>query len=70
MKIVTVKIKPGASETKILSQNENKLEVAVAASPEQNKANIELLKFLTKHFKSKVKIIRGLHSREKIIKVD
>jgi uncharacterized protein (TIGR00251 family) len=68
MKIVTVKIKPGASETKILSQNENKLEVAVAAPPEQNKANIELLKFLTKHFKSKSKLLEVSTLGEKLLR--
>jgi len=69
MKIITIKVKPNASETKIISQSENEFIIAIAAPPEQNKANIELIKFLSKHFKTDVKIIRGLKSKTKIVKV-
>lgn len=70
MKIITVKVKPNAPETRIISQGENELTIAIAAPPEQNKANIELIKFLSKHFKGKVEILRGLTSKNKIVRVN
>lgn len=69
MKIITIKVKPNASETKIISQRENEFTIAIAAPAEQNKANIELIKFLSKHFKADVKIIRGLKSKNKLVKI-
>lgn len=69
MKIITVKVKPNAPKTKIISQGENELTLAIAAPPEQNKANIELIKFLSKHFKAKVEILRGLSSKTKLIRI-
>ncbi|MBT3395086.1 DUF167 domain-containing protein [archaeon] len=41
--------------------------VSVKSSPEKGKANSELEKFLTKHFKRKVKIISGFKAKRKII---
>jgi uncharacterized protein (TIGR00251 family) len=70
MRVIKVKVKPNAPKTKVISQNENELILAVAAPPENNKANIELIKFLSRHFKSKVKIIRGLTSKTKLIKIN
>ncbi|HLC65076.1 MAG TPA: DUF167 domain-containing protein [Candidatus Nanoarchaeia archaeon] len=42
----------------------------VHAKPEHNKANIEVISFLRKHLKKDVKIISGLTSKEKIIRID
>ena len=69
MKTLIVKVKPNSPETKVISQSENELTLAIAAPPEQNKANIELIKFLSKHFKAKVEILRGLTSKNKVIKL-
>ena len=69
MKTLIVKVKPNSPETKVISQSENELTLAIAAPPEHNKANIELIKFLSKHFKGKVELIRGLSSRNKVIRV-
>lgn len=41
--------------------------VSIKARPEDNKANIELVKFLSKLIKKKVKIAAGLKSRNKLI---
>lgn len=41
--------------------------ISIKAKPEDNKANIELIKFLSKSLKKKAKIISGFKSREKII---
>ena len=37
--------------------------------PEDNKANIEVIKFLSKSLKKKVKIVSGLKSKEKMIEI-
>ncbi|HKZ49542.1 MAG TPA: DUF167 domain-containing protein [Candidatus Nanoarchaeia archaeon] len=69
MQILKVKVKPNSPETRVISQSPEELVLAISAPAENNKANIELLKFLKKHFKSKVEIVRGLKSRTKIIRV-
>lgn len=67
--IIRLKIRPNSSEGKIM-EKEN---IAYVKSPaEKNKANIELIKIVAKHYKvssSQVKIIRGLSSKEKVIEI-
>ncbi len=41
--------------------------VELKAKPKEGEANRELVKFLSKHFKKKVKIVSGLKSRIKFI---
>ena len=43
--------------------------MTVAAPPEDNKANIEVLKFFTRELKKKVKLIRGATSKEKVLRI-
>ncbi len=66
--IINVKIKPNASKTEILSEGKE-FEIAVAAPAENNRANIELIKFLGKKFGKNARIIRGLTSKRKIIEI-
>ncbi len=63
-------VKPNCSENQILSYDKAKqaYRVNIKAKPENNKANIELIKFLSKLLKKKIKIIKGLKSKEKLIK--
>ncbi len=65
--LVSVKTNSASQEIKKISNN--KYKIFLKKSPEDNKANIELLKLLNKHFNSEVKIIKGKTSKEKIIKV-
>ena len=44
--------------------------VNIKEKAEDNKANIEIIKFFSKLLKKKVKIIKGLRSKEKIIKIE
>ena len=64
-----VKVKPNSAKNEIVSfdKNNNSLVVKIAAVPEKDKANRELIKFLSKKLKKKVRIVKGLKSREKII---
>ncbi len=62
-------VKPNSSKNEIIDfdKNNNVLTVRIAAPPAKDKANKELTKFLSKKFKKKVSIVKGLKSREKII---
>ncbi len=62
-------VRPNSSENKIIGYDENRkaLRVDIAARPEENKANIEAVKFFSKLLKKKVKIKSGLRSKEKLL---
>ena len=62
-------VKANAKENKIegFDANKNAYIVRIKAKPEDNKANIEIIKFLSKQLKKKVMIASGLKSKEKII---
>jgi len=62
-------VKPNSPKTKIISETESEIKLAVAAPPEGGKANLELIKFLSKKFGKEVKIIRGFTGRKKIIRL-
>ena len=63
--------KPNARENKMEGFDENKraYRVSIKAKPEGNKANAEIIKFLSKLLKKRVKITHGLKSREKTIEI-
>ena len=65
---ITIKVKPNSPKTEIIEIKNNILKVAVKAPAEQNKANIELIKFFSKLTNKKVKIIKGLTSKLKILR--
>lgn len=62
-------VKPSSNKTEILGFDSEKqaLKVSIAAPADKNKANIELIKFLSKLLKKRVRIKSGLASKEKII---
>ena len=64
-------VRPNAKKNEIKEFDEQKqaYRVSIKAPAEDNKANIELIKFLSKELGKKVKIISGLRSKEKLIKV-
>lgn len=64
-------VKPNSKENKIegFDKERNAYRVCIKAKPERNKANIEIIKFLSKLLKKKVKISSGLKSREKVIEI-
>ncbi|MBI2656455.1 DUF167 domain-containing protein [Candidatus Woesearchaeota archaeon] len=63
--------KPNSRENKIecFDKERNAYRISIKAKPENNKANLEIIKFLSKLLKRKVKIASGLNSREKIIEI-
>ena len=66
-----VLVKPNAKKTELISYDSNKkaLRIAIAAVPDKNKANKELLHFLSKLLKKKVIIVSGLKSRKKVLQI-
>ncbi len=68
---VSIKLHPNSSQEKIIEIEKNKsYEVWIKEKPIDGKANLELIKFLKKHFRKSVKIIKGFNSREKIIEIE
>ena len=61
-------VKPNARQTRILSEENNVLRIAVAAPPEKNKANLVLVKFLSKKF-GRVRLVSGFNSRVKVFEL-
>jgi uncharacterized protein (TIGR00251 family) len=65
-----IKIKPHSGKSEIIGENGNYV-VHLKSLPENNKANLELIKLLKKYFRGKeVKIKSGFTSRNKIIEVE
>ena len=64
--------KPNSPRTEIIRWDEEKkaLRVNVHAKPEDNEANIAIVKFFSKLLKKKVSIKSGLRSREKLLHIE
>ncbi len=67
--LLAIHVKPNARKTEILSKGE-KWEIAVAAPADKDKENKELVRFLSKELKRKVRIKSGLKSRDKLLILD
>ena len=63
-----VKVKTNCGKNKMIIKD-NKYLIELNAKPKNNEANIELIKFLSKEFKNKVRIVKGFKSRIKLIDV-
>jgi len=63
-------VKPNSDKNEILGYIPEKqaLKVAIKAPPENNKANIEIIKFFNRLTKKQTHIITGLTSKEKLLK--
>jgi len=67
-----VHVKANASESKIEDFGDNRFLVYVKSAPENNEANIEMLKMLGKHLgipSTKLRITLGATSKEKVVEV-
>jgi uncharacterized protein len=68
---ISVTVKPNSRLDKI-EKTENGYNIHVRAAPIENKANIAVIKLLSKYFdipKSRIAIISGLKSKRKIIEI-
>jgi len=66
--IIKIKVKPNSSEQGIEKIDEVYV-VKLKSPPEEGKANLELVKLLSKYFGSEVKIKSGFSARRKIVQV-
>ena len=70
--LIKVKVKPNAKKNEIKQVEDNFFEIKTTAVPEKGKENQKVIEMLSKHFKvpkSRIKIVRGETSREKIIEI-
>ena len=69
--IIKVILKPNSSKNRIVKFDfkRNAYRIEIKAPAQENKANLELMKFLSRSLKKDVKIIKGFKSKEKLIKI-
>ena len=67
--ILKIKVKPNSDKQEIENIDGNNYKISLKSKPEDNKANIELIKLLKKHFGKDIKIIKGLRNRNKIVEL-
>ena len=69
--IIKVKVYASSGKKKIVKLSDNEYKVYLKAIAENNKANIELIKLLSKYFKTQdIKIIRGKTSSKKEVEIN
>ncbi len=69
---IRVKVKPNAKKEEIKKIEEDYYEVRVTVVPEKGKANKKVIEVLSKHFKvpkSRISLVRGETSREKVFEI-
>ncbi|HLC55767.1 MAG TPA: DUF167 domain-containing protein [Candidatus Nanoarchaeia archaeon] len=69
MEVIKIKVKINQSKNNIEKKDDYYL-IKIKEKAENNKANIEIIKFLRKYFNKDVKIIKGLKSKEKLIRLE
>lgn len=70
--IIKVKIVPGSSKNKIIGVYNGSLKITITTPPVEGKANKKCIAYLAKYFdvaKSKIEIISGQTSKNKLIKI-
>ena len=69
---ISIIVKPGSSQEKIVEAAPNELIVYLRAKPHDGEANTALFRLLSKYFgipKTTIRIIRGTKSRNKIVEI-
>lgn len=65
-----IKVQTNSGRQEIQKSIDGKIQkVFLKKQPKNNKANNELIKFLSKHFNKKIKIIKGFTSKRKLIEI-
>ncbi len=70
---IKVKVKPNAKKNEVKKIEEGFYEVRVTVVPEKGKANKKVIELLSKELKvpkSRIKLIRGETSKEKIFEIE
>ena len=64
---IKIKVKPNSSQEKVVKNSDIEYDVWIKEKPVDGKANLELIKLLSKYFGREVEIKSGFTSRRKII---
>ena len=64
---VNIKVKAGMPNTEITGEEKGVYCVNVHAKAEDNKANIEIIKFFSKIAGKRIRILKGVKSKRKVI---
>lgn len=70
--LITVRVTSNAREPRVTKTSETSFEVRVDERAEGGRANKRLVEILSKHFdvpKSRITILRGLKSRDKVVEI-
>ncbi len=68
--LLAVRVRPAARRTRFVGRMaDGRLKFEVQAPPEGGKANRALLEFLKKTYGLEAEILRGAHSRDKVLRV-
>lgn len=66
---LSVIVRPNSKKNEIVEINGKTIRANIAAPAEKNRANIELVKLLSRKLKKKVKIVSGLSGRKKTVEI-
>jgi uncharacterized protein len=69
---IGVKVQPGSSKEQVVKNPDTGIKVYLKTAPVDSKANAALVRVLSEYFsvnKSKIKIITGKQSRNKVIEI-
>ena len=67
--LLEVRAKPNSNQTR-LYKKEEKIVLELQSTPEDNKANIEAIKYLKKLFGCETRLVSGLKSKNKIFLIN
>lgn len=70
---LSIKVLPRSSRNEVAEMPDKSLKIKLTAAPADGEANQKLIKILAEHFdvaKSKIKIVSGLTSKNKIVEID
>ena len=70
-RVITIIVRPNSHRTEIIEHDKGLLayRINIKAPPEKGEANKEIIKFFTKLLKKDIKIISGLKSKKKVLKM-
>ncbi len=67
---IQILVKPDSNEDHLYYNKERQIYVlSIRAKAQDNKANIEVIKFLSRLFKKRIKIVRGFKAKLKLVDV-
>ncbi|MFC1590241.1 DUF167 domain-containing protein [Candidatus Omnitrophota bacterium] len=70
--IIKIRVRPGSSRERIVKEPDGSLKVYVSSPPVDGKANRALKEAISGYFKvkrSRVRIVKGVRSREKTVEI-